>query len=91
MCNRLGIMTTLTKRENKMIMSIARNTFELNEYDNMTLQAKNLDSQAYQKNQDYDNEKTAWIFEDGSALILSSNNDWEINDDYGLHCDHEQL
>lgn len=69
----------------------ARKVFKLNEHDNMTLEAKNLDQMAKQKNQDFENEKTAWIFKDGSALVLSSYNDWEIVNDYGLHKDYEQL
>lgn len=53
-------------------------------------QAIDLDQVAIQKDQDYKNETTAWIFEDGSALTLSDNI-IGIVDDYGLSKDHEQL
>ena len=72
-------------------MSKAREVFELNEHDNMTLEQSNLESMAVQRDQDFENEKTAWIFEDGSALIQGTGNDWDIIDDYGLHPDNEQL
>ena len=49
-----------------------------------------LDTVATQKHQDYKNETTWWIFEDGSALGLN-NNIIKINNNYGLHPDHEQL
>ncbi len=45
---------------------------------------------AVQKDQDHSDDKTAWIFEDGSALTLCGN-EVGIVADYGLHPDHEQL
>ena len=46
---------------------------------------------AVQKDQDYDNERTYWIFSDGSAVWLDSNSDVGTESDYGLHCDNEKL
>jgi hypothetical protein len=46
---------------------------------------------AIEKDQDYENERTWWIFEDGSALGLDSDNIIYVNDNYGLHRDHEKL
>jgi hypothetical protein len=50
----------------------------------------NLDLIAVQKDQDWKNEITWWIFEDGSAIGL--NNDCVlINNNYGLSPDNEKL
>jgi len=46
---------------------------------------------AVQKDQDYENETTYWIFEDGSALSLNSHNIIGVVNNYGLSCDNEQL
>ncbi len=46
---------------------------------------------AVQKDQNWEEEKTAWIFEDGSAITLSSGNEIGIVNNYGLHRDYEQL
>ncbi len=70
---------------------IAKKIYDLNDRDNSTLTTKNLDDIAIQKDNDYNNEKTAWIFDDGSALVLSPLNDWEIVTNYGLHRDNEKL
>jgi hypothetical protein len=50
-----------------------------------------LDSIAAEKNQDYQNEKTWWIFEDGSAIGIDSFNKISIKTNYGRNVDHEQL
>jgi len=52
--------------------------------------AIDLDKIAVQKDQNWDEEKTIWIFEDGSAISISGNVIGIIND-YGLHPDYEQL
>lgn len=52
--------------------------------------ATDLDTVAVQKYQNYEEEKTAWIFEDGSAITLCAN-EIDFVDDYGLNQDHEQL
>lgn len=75
--------------------TIARKTFNLNKHDNMTLTRSNLEGICAQRNNDYTNEKTYWIFEDGSALVESSDDDWSsawsVVTNYGLHRDYEQL
>lgn len=71
--------------------SKAREIFELNEYDNMTLTVKNLERVAKQRDQNYEKEETAYIFEDGSAIIDCGNDDYRIEDNYGLSVDYEQL
>lgn len=73
------------------MITIARQAMNQNDGDNTTLEARNLKCWAIQRDQDWENEKTAWIFTDGSALIESAQNDWEVIDNYGLSCDHEQL
>lgn len=50
-----------------------------------------LDDFAIQKDQDYANEKTTWIFEDGSAIAVDSMGDFEIISDYSLHKDNEKI
>ena len=50
-----------------------------------------IDLKAIQKDQDYKNEITWWIFEDGSAIGAGSDNILRIRKNYGLHKDHEQL
>jgi hypothetical protein len=66
-------------------------TFNLHDHENNVLTCKNLDNIAIQKDNDYNNEKTAWIFEDGSALVKSAHNYWQVITNYGLHCDNEKL
>jgi len=53
--------------------------------------ALNIEELAVQKDQDYENERTWWIFEDGSALGLDSSHVVYVRNDYGLSVDHEQL
>jgi len=50
-----------------------------------------IDLISVEKDQDYENETTWWIFEDGSALGLSSDNIIYIKDNYGRHVDNQQL
>lgn len=52
--------------------------------------AIDLDTIAVQKYQNRKSGRTAWIFEDGSALTLIGNVIGIVNN-YGLHRDHEQL
>lgn len=56
-------------------------------------QAKNLnlDKLAVERNQDYENETTWWIFVDGSALGLNSYGDVLLKNKYGRNVDHQQL
>jgi hypothetical protein len=53
--------------------------------------AIDIEEIAIQKNQDYKNEKTWWIFEDGSAIGICSHDIISIKKNYGLHRDHEKL
>jgi len=47
--------------------------------------ALDIDSLAIQKDKNLETEKTAWIFEDGSALTLCKNTVGVVNE-YGLNC-----
>jgi hypothetical protein len=49
-----------------------------------------IETIAIEKDQDWENERTYWIFKDGSALWQSGHAIGIVND-YGLHPDHEQL
>ena len=73
--------------------SKAREMFELNESDNTVLDVKNLERAAIQRDQNWDKEETAYIFNDGSALIFESGPyiTIRIEDDYGLSNEYEQL
>lgn len=53
--------------------------------------AFDIETIAVQKDQDYENETTWWIFEDGSALGLKSPNIVCLRDNYGLSVDNEKL
>ena len=73
-------------------MTIARETFNLIEHDNMTLAASNLDAFAEQKTNGMDGEEsTTWIFSDNSALKLIAPNDWEILDFVEFSADNIRL
>lgn len=50
-----------------------------------------LEDGAVQKDQNYEDEETAYIFEDGSAVILESGGGFRIAQDYGLNADNEKL
>lgn len=50
----------------------------------------NIEKSAVQKNQDYENETTYYVFEDGSA-IFQTNEEIGVVLDYGLNKDYEQL
>lgn len=50
-----------------------------------------IESIAVEKDQDFNNERTYWIFEDGSALGIDSNNIIYVRTKYGRNKDHEQL
>lgn len=50
-----------------------------------------LENHAYQKDQNYEEEETSYIFEDGSAILLNSFNEFKVNNTYGTHIDNEQL
>lgn len=69
----------------------ARKIFNLNDADNMTLTAENLEKVAVQKNQNWEKEETAYIFKDGSAIIDCGNMDFRIEENYGLSKYYEQL
>jgi hypothetical protein len=71
--------------------TLARKYFELNEYDNTALDVANLERAAKQRDQNWEAEKTAYIFSDGSAIVASSNNNYEIVNNYDLSADNEQL
>ena len=71
--------------------TIARTVINFNEIDKRTMKGKNLDLIAYQKNQDYKNERTYWIFLDGSAVWLDSMEHMGVITNYGTHVDHEWL
>lgn len=49
-----------------------------------------LDSIACQRNEDLEKLESAWIFEDGSAVILGADENC-VDDDYGKHQDHIKL
>ena len=46
---------------------------------------------AVEKDQDYENERTIWIFEDESAIWMNSSNEIGVITHYGFHPDNEQL
>ena len=71
--------------------TIARTVMNFNEIDQRTMNGNNLDLIAYQKNQDYENERTYWIFTDGSAVWLDSMDHMGIIAKYGTNKDHEWL
>lgn len=71
--------------------NLALQSLLLNAHDNMTLTYDNLINVCVERDQNWDEEKTMWIFADGSALLQSSDNEWSIYPDFGRHCDHEQL
>ena len=51
-----------------------------------------LETVAKQRDQNYENESTAYIFEDGSAVVLQAHvADAEVVENYGLHADNEVL
>jgi hypothetical protein len=50
-----------------------------------------IEKVAVEKNQEYEKERTWWIFEDGSALGLDSSNVIYVINQYGRHADHEKL
>ena len=51
-----------------------------------------LEDIAKQRDQNYENESTAYIFEDGSAVVLHAyGEDAEVVENYGLHADNEVL
>ena len=50
-----------------------------------------LEDGAVQKDQNYEAEETAYIFEDGSAIILESAGGFRLQPDYGMHPDYEKL
>jgi len=53
--------------------------------------AIDIETVTVQKNQDYENERTYWIFEDESALSLDSSNVVRVHNSYGLNEDYEKL
>ena len=72
--------------------TLARRTLNLYNYDNTTLDAKNLESVCVERDvREGFYTSTAWIFSDGSALIESQPNKWQVKADYGLHSYHEKL
>jgi hypothetical protein len=72
-------------------MNQAREYLKLNEHDDIIVADKKLQDVCTQINQNYDEETTAYIFSDGSALIASAFDNFDVCDDYGLHCDYIQL
>ena len=77
--------------QDKIDNNQARQYFDLYEGDNTVLDVKNLERAAKQRDQNWDDGKTAYIFADGSAIIDCGDNDFEVVADYGLSVDHEQL
>lgn len=71
--------------------TLARKTLNLNGHDNMTLCEPNLELVCCEYNDDAENETRAWIFEDKSALIQDSFNNWNVVTNYGFHPDHIKL
>ncbi len=75
--------------------TLARKVWNQSENDNMVMDrliSRNV-YQTYvpvQVDQDLDNERTAYIYEDGSALINTYGNEWRVVPSYGLSSDHEK-
>lgn len=75
-------------------MKIATKVFNHFEQDN-TVFDRILDCSGYQKyfpvevDQNYEKRETAYIFEDGSALIVNQDNKWKKNLNYGLNVYHQ--
>lgn len=74
--------------------TMARKVLNQNEHDNMTLDkiAKRTKDQPItpvQVDQLFNLEECAYIFEDGSALINSSYNNWRIVTNYGRNVNHQ--
>lgn len=82
-------MTTIAEKTHKEIQ-VSRVIYST-KWGNLQTCVAVLDSIAKQKDQNYETETTAWIFEDGSAITLDSNSDWAVINDYGLSPDNEQL
>lgn len=75
--------------------TLARKVLNQNSEDNMTLDrivSKSgwQDIFPVQMDQDYKKGNTAYIFEDGSALINNSDDQWYVKTNYGLHCDNQE-
>jgi hypothetical protein len=72
--------------------TLARHTLNLQDHDNTTLDAKNLESVCVERDvREGFYTSTAWIFSDGSALIESQPHKWQVKTNYGLHSHHEKL
>lgn len=50
-----------------------------------------LEDGAVQKDQNPEAEETAYIFEDGSAIVLDSAGGFRLDSEYGRHPDNEKL
>lgn len=57
----------------------------------MSRKITDFEEHAVQMNNDFDNESTAWIFEDGSAVIACSDGSLSVDEEYGLHCDYVRV
>ena len=76
-------------------MTIAKKVLNSNNHDNMVLN-RLVSRNNYQEfmpvevDQNFDKEETAYIFDDGSALINSADNDWKVATNYGKNVDHQR-
>jgi hypothetical protein len=70
---------------------MARKTFNLNKHDNMSLSYENLIQVCVERDNNWAEGKTMWIFKDDSGLLQSEGNNWEVFPNYGRHPEHEQL
>lgn len=50
-----------------------------------------IETIAIEKDQDYEKEKTYWIFSDGSAIYQDSYKNIGVVTNYGINSAHEQL
>lgn len=69
----------------------ARKIFNLNDSDNTTLTKENLEKVAVQRDQNWEKGETAYIFNDGSAIIDCGSTDFRVEQNYGLSKSYEQL
>lgn len=75
-------------------MYIATKILMQQDHDNKTLDRliardNYQDHIPFEVDQNWEKEETAYIYEDGSALI-NNNNDWRVVTNYGRHIDHEK-
>ncbi len=72
--------------------TLARKHFNKFQSDNTVLDTNCLEQAATQKDQNYEKEETAYIFKDGSAIVIGNHpRDTRVIANYGLSNDHQQL